>query len=69
MHHTIAKQFSDLEKKKNLEIAQFNQDIWEKSREIEVLQDTDYVKIGAIAALSDRLQNLIEEVESLKKRK
>ena len=67
--HTIAKQLSNLEEKKNMDIPLLNQDLHEKYREIEVLHKTDDTKDGAIAALSDRLQNLMEEVERLKKRK
>ena len=67
--HTIAKQLSDLEEKKNIDITQLNQDLHEKSREIEVLHKADTTKDDAIAALSDKLQSLMEEVENLKKRK
>jgi hypothetical protein len=67
--HTIAKQFSDLGVKKDLEIIQLNRDLSEKSQEIGALHKTDNFKDDAIAALSDKLQNLIEEVENLKKRK
>ena len=66
---TITKQFSDFEEKKNVEITQLNQDLHEKSRELEVLYTTDNTKDDAIAALSDKLQNLMEEVENLKRRK
>jgi hypothetical protein len=58
-----------IEEKKNIDITQLNQDLHEESREIKVLHKTDNTKDGAIAALSDRLQNLIEEVENLKRRK
>ena len=67
--HTATKQLSDLQEEKNMEIKQLNQDLHAKSREIEVLHKTDNTKDDAIAALSDKLQNLIEEVENLKKRK
>ena len=67
--HTIAKQFSDLGVKKDLEIIQLNHDLSEKSQELGALHKTDNFKDDAIAALSDKLQNLIEEVENLKKRK
>ena len=46
--HTIAKQFSDLEERKNIDITQLNQDLHEKSREIEVLHKTDNTKDDAI---------------------
>jgi hypothetical protein len=66
---TIAKQLSNLEEKKNIDITQLNQDLHEKSREIDALHKTDNTKDDAIAALSDKLQDLIEEVEKLKKRR
>lgn len=40
-----------------------------KNIEIDTLQKSDATKDDAIAALSDKLQSLIEEVENLKKRK
>jgi len=67
--NVIAKQFSDLEKKKNFDLAQVNLELQEKSREIAALYKTEYTKDDAIAALSDKLQNLMEEVENLKRRK
>ena len=67
--HAIAKQLSDFEKKKKFDIAQVNLELQEKSREIDALYKTEYTKDDAIAALSDKLQNLMEEVENLKRRK
>jgi hypothetical protein len=67
--YAVAKQFSDLVKKKNSDINQLNQDLCEKSREIDALHKTDNTKDDAIEALSDKLQSLMEEVEKLKKRK
>ena len=67
--YAVAKQLSDLEERKNIDITQLNQDLHEKSREIEVLHKTDNTKDDAIAALSDKLQILMEEIENLKKRK
>ena len=52
--------------KKNFELSQVNLELQEKSREIATLHSTEYTKDDAIAALSDRLQNLMEEVENLK---
>jgi hypothetical protein len=43
--------------------------IYEKSQEIETFAKNDYTKYDAIAALSDKLHDLMEEVEKLKKRK
>ena len=62
--NVLERQFNKLE-----EIAELNLKIFEKSREIELLHKSDISKDDAIAALSDKLQNLIEEVENLKKRK
>jgi hypothetical protein len=66
--HAIAKQFSDFEKKKGFDIAQVNLELQEKSREIGVLHKSEYTKDDAIAALSDKLQNLMEEVKDLRNR-
>ena len=41
----------------------------ERSQAIELLQWNDSTKDDAIAALSDKLQELTSEVETLKKRK
>ena len=65
----LERQFNKLEEKRSQEMAEFNLKIFEKSREIELLHKNDISKDDAIAALSDKLQSLIEEVERLKKRK
>ena len=59
----LERQFNKLEEKGP------NLKIFEKSRKIELLYKNDISKDDAIAALSNKLQSLIEEVENLKKRK
>jgi hypothetical protein len=58
-----------LEEKRSLEMADLHLKIYEKSQEIETFAKNDYTKYDAIAALSDKLHDLMEEVEKLKKRK
>jgi integrase len=67
--YSITKQFFEMKESKNADVSQLNQVLHEKYREIDRLQKSDATKDDAIAALSDKLQSLIEEVENLKKRK
>lgn len=57
-----------ISKRRQILIAQVNIELKEKSREIAALHKTEYTKDDAIAALSDKLLNLMEEVENLKNR-
>jgi hypothetical protein len=67
--NVLKKQFVQLEEKRSQAMDELNLRISDKSREIERLQKSDCTKDDAIAALSDKLQSLIEEVENLKRRK
>ena len=67
--NVLKKQAVQSEKKRSQAMDELNLRISNKSREIELLQKSDCAKDDAIAALSDKLQNLMEEVEKLKKRK
>jgi hypothetical protein len=67
--YAMAKQFFEMKESKNLDVSRLNQVLHEKYGEIDELQKSDATKDDAIAALSDKLQSLIEEVENLKKRK
>jgi S-adenosylmethionine:tRNA-ribosyltransferase-isomerase (queuine synthetase) len=67
--NVLKKQFVQLEEKRSQAMDELHLRISDKSRQIELLQKSDCTKDDAIAALSDKLQNLMEEVESLKRRK
>lgn len=66
--NVLKKQFVQLEQKRSQAIDELNLRVSDKSREIERLQQSDCTKVDAIAALSDKLQDLMEEVENLKNR-
>jgi S-adenosylmethionine:tRNA-ribosyltransferase-isomerase (queuine synthetase) len=67
--NVLKKQFVQLKEKRSQAMDELNLRISDKSREIERLQRSDCTNNDAIAALSDKLQSLMEEVEKLKKRK
>jgi hypothetical protein len=67
--YTITKQYFEMKESKNIDVLRLNQVLHEKYEEINTLQKSDATKDDAIAAISDKLQSLIEEVENLKKRK
>jgi hypothetical protein len=50
------------------DIDNLNIELYQKSQEIEVLQRNENTKDDVIAALSDKLQDFVQEVENLKKR-
>ena len=67
--HTIAKQLSDLEKKKNFDLAQTNLSYRKNAGNWLNYITLNIRRTTLFAALSDKLQNLMEEVENLKKRR
>jgi hypothetical protein len=66
--YALERKFSELEEKRINDIGNLSTKLQEKSHAIEDLQRNDSSKNDALAALSDRLQELISEVESLKAR-
>jgi hypothetical protein len=66
--HLLEREFDELEQKRITDMGNLNIRLRDRSQEIELLKRHDSTKNDAIAALSDKLQELVSEVETLKKR-